>query len=199
MNAIFERAKAVVFQPKETWPLIKSENQTIQELIINYAAPLALIPAVASLIGLSIVGVRIPIGVVARAPFVEALVGSVLGYIFQLIGLVAAAWVINLLAQYFNAKSDLTMAAKVVVYSMTPIWVLGVLSVFPGLGVLQIFGLYGIYLLYLGLQILLETPADKLVLYTTLVIIASLFINIILSIIVGGAVYGPMFMRMMSV
>lgn len=199
MKTIYERVKAIILRPKETWLVIKTESGTVQELIVNYAAPLALIPAVASFIGLAIVGVRMPIGVVARAPFLEALVGSVVSYIFQLLSLLAAAWVVNLLAQYFSAQSDFLKAFKVVVFSMTPIWVLGILSIFPGLGVLQIFGLYGVYLLYLGLQLVLETPPEKLLLYTILVIVASLFISIVMSILVGGAVYGPMFMRMMSV
>mgnify|MGYP002813858487 CR=1 FL=1 len=193
-----KRAKAIILKPAETWQTIKQESQTIQELMINYAAPLALIPAVATLIGISIVGIRIPAGHIARAPFMEALAGSVVGYVIQLISLLAVAWAINVLAPYFNARSDFSAAFKVAVYSMTPAWLLGIFSALPGLSVLQIFGLYGYYLLYLGIKQIMESPAEKTLWYTTLAIIASIFISLVLSIFVGGAVYGPMFMRMMA-
>ena len=198
MKDILQRAQAIILKPVETWQLIKGEGHTVQELMINYAAPLALVPAVATLIGISIVGIRIPAGHLARAPFMEALAGSVLSYVIQLVSLLAVAWSINALAPYFNAKSDFSSAFKVAAYSMTPAWLLGIFSVLPGLSVLQIFGLYGYYLLYLGIKELMEAPAEKALWYTTLAIIASIFISLVLSIFVGGAVYGPMFMRMMA-
>ncbi|MDD5593543.1 MAG: Yip1 family protein [Candidatus Margulisbacteria bacterium] len=199
MKEIFERARAMIIRPKATWEKIKGETNTVQDLFINYAAPLALIPAVATLIGLSLVGVRMPSGVFARAPFAEALTGGILGYVFHLLGLLAGAWAVNFLAPYFNSKVDFMAAVKLVVYSMTPVWLLGVLSALPGLGIVQIFGLYSIYLLYTGLPVLLDTPKEKALWYTVLVIIAAIIISLGLTIIVGGAVYGPMFMRMMAV
>lgn len=199
MKDIIERAKQIILKPNETWLVIKGETGSIQELFINYVAPLALIPAVATLIGLSIIGIRMPSGHLARAPFLEAMIGGVLGYIFHLIGVYAGGWVVYFLAPYFDSKQDLTSSMKVVVYAMTPVWLVGVFSIFPGLGILQVLGLYGIYLLYLGLITILEVPHEKAVWFTILMVITSLFISIILSIFLAGSVYGPMFMRMMTV
>jgi Yip1 domain len=199
MKEIFRRAKQIIFKPKETWRAIKDEPGTVQELFINYAAPLALVPALATLIGLSIVGVKLPSGQMARAPFMEALTGGVLGYVFNLLGLLAAAWAVNFLSPYFESKSDFFSAVKLVVYAMTPIWLLGVLAVLPSLGLLQIFGLYSAYLIYTGLPIILETQPAQAAWYTTLIMIATIFISLVLSVVVGGAVYGPMLMRMMAV
>lgn len=197
MKEVFVRARKIILKPRETWQVIKGETVSVQELFINYAAPLALIPAVAALIGLSVIGIRMPAGHIARAPFMEALVGGVLGYIFGLLGLLAGGWAVNFLAPYLNSKADFNAAVKLLIYSMTPVWLVGVFSIFPGLGLLQIFGIYGIYLLYLGLPILMETPPGKVTWYTILVVIAGILISLILNVLVGGAVYGPMFMRMM--
>lgn len=131
MKEIFERAKKMILSPKETWQAVKGETASIQGLFINYAAPLALIPTVATLIGLSIVGIRMPAGHVARAPFTEALTGSVVGYSFHLLSLLAGAWVVNFLAPHFNSKPDMNAAVKLVVYSMTPVWLLGIFSLVP--------------------------------------------------------------------
>ena len=199
VTEIFQRAKTLILKPAETWALIKTETATVQELFINYAAPLALIPAVATLIGLALVGVRMPSGFLARAPFMEALTAGLVGYLFHLLGLLAAAWTVNFFAPYFNAKQDFTAAVKLVLYAMTPIWLLGAFSALPGLGIVQVFGLYSVYLLYLGLPAMMETPAEKRLWFTACIIISSLVISLVLTILVGGAVYGPIFMRMMAV
>ena len=198
MKEILNRAKAMILKPLETWQTVKTENATIQQLFIDYAAPLALIPFVAALIGLSIVGIRMPAGHLARAPFFEALTGGVVGYIFHLLGLLAGAWAVTVLAPYLNSKSDFTSSVKLIVFSMTPIWLLGALSAFPGLGILQIFGLYSIYLIYLGLPILLDTPKEKVLWFTVIFMIAWFVISLILGLFVYGAVNGPMLMRMMA-
>jgi hypothetical protein len=196
---ILKRAREVIMNPKGTWLAIKSENIEIKELFINYAGPLALIPAIAGFIGMTLIGMRIPSGEVLRAPFIESLAGGVIGYVLQLAGVLAGAWVVKYLAPSFNSKADLTLAAKLVVYSMTPVWLLGILQIIPGLGILSILGLYAIYLLAVGLPALIDTPQDKVVWFTTAIIIASIVISFILSIIVVGAIYGPMYMRMMAV
>ena len=198
MKEIFERAKQIILKPKETWQAIKDEPGTVQELFINYAAPLALIPALATLIGISLVGVKLPTGQLARAPFMEALTGGVLSYIFNLLGLLAGAWAVNFLSPYFESKGDFFSAVKLIVYSMTPIWLLGALGVLQSLGPLQIFGLYSAYLLYTGLPVILDTRPERAAWYTTLIMIATVFISLVFSIVIGGAVYGPMFMRMMA-
>ncbi|MBN3033007.1 MAG: YIP1 family protein [Candidatus Saganbacteria bacterium] len=198
MKEILARARQIILQPKETWRAVKAEHSTVPELFINYAAPLALIPAVATLIGLSLVGMMMPTGHVARAHFTEALAGGVLGYVFHLLGLLAGAWVVSFLSPYFESRSDLLSAVKLVLYSMTPVWLIGVVAIFPSLGLLQIFGLYSVYLLYTGLPVVMETSPDQALWYTVAIMIAALVISLALSIIVGGAVYGPMFIRMMA-
>jgi len=196
---ILKRAREIVLNPKGTWSVIKGENIEVKELFINYAAPLALIPAVASFIGMVLIGMRVPSGEVLRAPFFESLAGGVIGYVLQLAGVLAGAWVVKYLAPSFNSKADLATAAKLVVYAMTPVWLLGIIQIIPGLGVLSILGLYSIYLLATGLPALLDTPHDKVIWYTGAIVIAGIVISFILSIVVVGAIYGPMYMRMMAI
>lgn len=198
MQQILERARQIILKPKETWEIIKGEVHSVQELFVNYAAPLVLIPALANLIGLTLIGIRVPSGNLARAPFMEAVAGGIIGYFFHLLGLLAGAWAISYLAPYFESKPDFNAAVKLIVYSMTPIWLVGVLSIFPGIGILQMVGLYGVYLLYLGLPILLGTPPDKALRFTILIMVSAGLISLVLTVLVGGAVYGPMFLRMMA-
>jgi hypothetical protein len=196
MKKIIERVRDIVLKPKDTWPIIKGERVDLKHLFINYAVPLALIPTVCGLIGMLLIGIRTPIGVV-RAPILETTLGSVIGYVLGLAGLLVGAWIIKFLAPHFNSKADLVAAAKVIIYSMTPYWVVGVLYIIPGLGIVSILaGLYGIYLMYLGLPAVLETPSDKVILFLISIIAVGFVISLVLSAIVMGAFYSPLFMTM---
>lgn len=196
---IFSRARDIILNPKVTWQVIKDEKIENKDLFINYAAPLALIPAVCSLIGLTLIGVRVPGGNLVRAPFIESLMAGAVGYVLHLAALLLAAWIVKSLASLFKAKADFNLALKVIVYSMTPVWLVGVFSIAPGLGFLSILGLYGIYLLALGLGTILETPANKVVLYTISILLLSFVLSLVLSVVTVGLFYGPMFMKMMAV
>jgi hypothetical protein len=196
---IFERARDIILKPKETWPVIKGESIEIKQLFLNYAAPLALIPALCSLIGMTLIGIRMPSGNVVRSPFFASLSGGVVGYVLNLASIFLVAWIVKLLAPYFNSKADLNSSVKVVIYSMTPVWLVGIFALLPGLGILSILGLYGIYLLVLGLQEILDTPSNRVALYTIAVLAVGFLISLILSGIVVGLFYGPMYMHMMAV
>jgi len=198
MKKLLERVKDFILDPRVAWNEVKTETVEVKDLIVNYAAPLALIPALCNLIGFTIIGIRIPGGVV-RGPFVEAFIGGLFGYLIGLAVLLVAGWIVKLLAPMFSAKVDFKLAMKVVVYSMTPIWLVGIFSIIPGLSVLSILGLYGVYLLYLGLQAVLETPKEKTVLYTIAVVVAGFIVSFIASMLVVGLFFGPLYMRMMAV
>ena len=195
---ILERARQIILNPRAAWQVINGEAIDARQLFINYAAPLALVPAVCSMIGMTLFGLRMPAGNVIRAPFIEALLAGVAGYVLHLGGILVGAWLVKALAPLFNSKSDFGSVLKVVVYSMTPVWLVGIFSIVPGLGILAILGLYGIYLLALGLPAILGTPGNKVLWYVLAILVVGLVISFILSMIVVGAFYGPMFMRMMS-
>jgi hypothetical protein len=195
---ILERARDIILNPRVTWQAVKEETVELKQLFVNYAAPLALIPVVSSLIGMTIIGIRMPAGSVIRAPFIGALFGGLVGYILHLAGLLVGGWLVKTLAPFFSSKPDFNSAMKVVVYSMTPVWLAGVFSLIPGLGILSLLGLYGIYLLVLGLPVVMETPSEKVALYTISILAVGLVISLVLSGIIVGTIYGPMYMRMMA-
>jgi len=55
MNLV-ERAKNIMFNPKQEWEVIKTESVTIGDLFTKYAIILAAIPAVAGFIGYTLFG-----------------------------------------------------------------------------------------------------------------------------------------------
>jgi hypothetical protein len=182
------RVKAVILKPKETWEQVKGEQTTIKDLYMSYAAILAIIPPAATFIGWSIVGLSF-MGFSYRVPFVSGISYAIFHYLLSLAGIYAVAFIINMLAPKFDSKKNIVSAMKVAVYANTPNWIASILFIFPSLSpIVMIASLYSLYLLYLGLPVLMETPKEKVVAYIIVVIIVSIIVFYLTSVIARTAI-----------
>ena len=177
---IIERIKGIILKPKEEWQTIAGETTSIADLYKNYIIILAAIGPVASFIGLSIVGVSLPMVGSYRIPIVTGLLNAVVQYVLTLVGVYVLAFIIDALAPTFSGEKNMDQAFKVAMYSYIPGWLVGIFMIIPALGVLSILGLYGLYLLYLGLPILMKSPQEKSVGYTITVIVAAIIIFVVI-------------------
>jgi hypothetical protein len=180
MNLV-ERVKGILLKPKEEWQTISGETTTIPELYKTYIVILAAIGPVASIIGMSIVGISLPFVGSFRIPITTSIASAVVHYILTLVGVYILALIIDALAPTFSGEKSINQAFKVATYSYTPGWVVGVIAIIPALSILGILGLYGLYLLYLGLPILMKSPKEKSLGYTIAVIIAAIVIFVVIS------------------
>ena len=158
MNLV-ERVKAILLTPKTEWPVIEREPGDAAYLFANYVAILAAIPAVCGFIGT----------VIAGGPLFAALIAAVVKYILTFVAIYIVALIVDALAPTFAGQKNFSNALKVTVYSYTPSWLAGVFLLIPGLRLLTILGLYGLYLLWLGLPSLMKSPEDKAIGYTAAV------------------------------
>ena len=189
MNLV-ERAKGIILRPSQTWLEIKEEKTTISELYTSYAVILAAIPAVAQFIGTSMVGYSL-MGTHIKLGFGSALGQAITQYVLSLVAIYVVALIADALAPKFNSRKDILNAFKAVVFSMTPAWVGGVFLVIPTLaGLTLLASLYGIYLFYLGLPLLMETPKEKSLIYVIVVIIITFVVNVVVGGI-AGAIFSP--------
>ena len=153
------RVQAILLQPKAEWDRIDAEPATVQGLFTGYAAILALIPAVAQLIG-SLFPICF-MGFCVHRSLVGALVASIVYYFASLAGVYITALIIDELAPNFGGQKNRIQALKVVVYAWTAAWLAGIFAVLPALAPLGIVGLYSVYLVYLGLPRLMKSPEDE--------------------------------------
>ncbi|MFW9777128.1 YIP1 family protein, partial [Brucella melitensis] len=85
-------------------------------------------------------------------------------------GVYVLALVINALAPTFGGTQNQGQALKVAVYASTAAMLGGVFSLLPALAILGLVAaLYSLYLLYLGLPLLMRSPAARAVPYTAVV------------------------------
>jgi hypothetical protein len=189
---VVRRVQGILLNPKEEWLRIKSEPATVSGLFTSYVLILAAIPAASQFVGRllfrpQIPFVRVPVWSVGRA-----LSNAVLSYVFSLVTVYVFALIIDALAPNYSSKPNMTNALKLAVYSMTPVWVAGILYIIPALGILALLaGLYGLYVLYLGFEApMMDTPRERVLSYlvVSVVVIVALFI-------VVGLILGALYMR----
>jgi hypothetical protein len=177
---ITERIKGILLRPKEEWQTIAGETTAVAELYRNFIFILAAIGPVSSFIGMSLVGVSLPMGGSYRISIASGIISAVVHYGLTLAGVYILALIIDALAPTFSGEKNFGQAFKLAAYSYVPGWLVGVFTLIPALGILGILGLYGLYLLFTGLPVLMKCPAEKTTGYTVAVIVAAIIIFVVI-------------------
>ena len=187
---LVDRAKNICITPKTEWPVIAGETIPTASLMTGYVAPLAIIGPVAAFIGGSIIGHTLPFVGTWRTPIIMGVGVAIFTFVMAFVGVFILSLIINALAPTFGGEKNQQQALKVAVYSYTPAWIAGILSIIPFLGLLAMLAaFYGLYLLYLGLPRLMKCPEDKSIGYTVVVVICAIVLSVVISLI-GGSFAG---------
>jgi hypothetical protein len=173
------RAKAILIDPVAEWTRIQHESGDLAYLLSRYVAVLALVPALCGLVGTSVIGVVVPGMGTVRTPIFDGLFGAIFGYVATVVTVLSLAVLINLLAPLFGAQKDFDSAAKLAVYSYTPVWLSGIFLLLPGLRFLILLSFYGAYVLAVGLPRLMKSPVRKSYGYALVVVVCACALTLI--------------------
>jgi hypothetical protein len=182
MHPLLARIRNVVADPRSEWPLIATEPGDPMRLFVGYVAVLAAIPAIAGFIGTSLVGVSVSAGRL-HDPLLLGLMRAFMSYLFSFVIVYLTALVIAVMAPLFQTERNFTNALKLAVYSFTPVWLIGIVLMVPGLRFLSILGLYAIRLVWTGLPPLMGTPRPKILPYALSIVVAAFGITLAMSVI----------------
>jgi Yip1 domain len=188
-SKLFARVKNILITPKAEWPVIAAEPDTVLGLYKNYIAILAAIPAVIVFVRYSVLGITVPIvGGTYRLGVGAGIAQMIVTYIVSLGVTYLMMLVIDALAPSFGGQKNQVQALKSIAYAYTASWVASVLTLIGGLGFLIILlaGIYGIYLLYLGLPHTMKCPQDKAGGYAAVTIILAILLSIVLGFVLAS-------------
>jgi Yip1 domain len=184
---LIDRIKNIILSPKTEWPVIETEPTTITQLYKGYVIPLVAFSALMSFVRLSIVGIGF-----WRMPVLTGLAYALVSFALGLLGLYVFGWLIDMLAPAFSGQRDRRQAVKTAAYAFTPGAIGAVFVLLGGLGrpLHLAAAIWGIYLLYLGLPMLMRSPREKAAGYTAAVIVCALLLFVVFGIIIS--VLNPM-------
>ncbi|MFZ2639980.1 MAG: Yip1 family protein [Verrucomicrobiia bacterium] len=181
LNLIVPRIKNILMEPNQEWDAIKREELTVKEVYTRYLLAAAAIPALAHFVGqiISMYSTQLPIGEIPIG--ISRAVGRVaLYYALSLGSVYVTAFLINQLTPTFRSTTNLANAVKLAGFAWIAVWVAGILLVVPMLRQLLVLALfYAIYVLYLGLPKLMDTPHDKAIPFTVAIGAAMFLLFII--------------------
>ena len=185
--SLIARAKHIILTPVAEWGSISQERSTVKSLLIRYALPMALIPAIASFIGYGFVGAN---GLLFRvsglywgaAMAIDSLITSLTVYLL-------GTYLIDRIAPAFGAARNIGRTAQLVAYSYTPAWIAGIFYLLPRLQELVVLGLYSVYLFYLGIPVLKPAPDDQRVAFTIVSAIILIIIRFVVGLLIVNIVY----------
>lgn len=196
MNLV-DRVKNILLSPKTEWPVIEQEQTDVKTIYLSYIMILAAIPAIASIISSLLIGGMVG-AVAGRAGLGASMTGgfavghALVSYVITLVVVFVVALIVDALAPTFGGTKSQINALKLVAYSMTAGWIASIAAVIPFLGwIIALIGsLYGIYLMYLGLPVLMKCPQDKSVVYLVVVVIVYLVLTWILGALLVAGIFG---------
>lgn len=195
MQDIIDRIKEIVLKPRETWEIIRTEETTMVGLFKNYLLLLVAAPALALFLGLLIVGVPINIVKLHQYKFGQCLVTTLVLFAVTVVLIWLLGKLISLIAPNFGSTSDDLKGFKVSVYTFTPFLVAGLCMIIPSFGVVVMLlaVLYGLFILYIGLPIVMGTPKEKAFPYSIVVMVGVVLVCIIIAMIAFGMLkaFGP--------
>ena len=182
MNLV-QRVKEILLTPKQAWPIIEAESTDTASLYTQYVMVLALIPAVAGFIGMSIFGLS-AMGMSMRVPLLPGLVNMIVTYALSLVMVYVLALIADALAPTFGGQKNPMMALKLVAFGSTAGMVGGIFSAIPALAVLGLLAsLYSIYLLFLGIPVLMKSPQEKALPYTVVLLVCGIIAGVIIGVV----------------
>lgn len=181
--SLITRATNILKSPKTEWDVIAAESANSTGLITGYAVPWSLLSHIAGFIGSAFIGVALTAYAGVHFGMMYWLWSAIIGWVLTLVGLYVSAFVINALAPSFGSTKNDVNAMKLVVYSNTGAWVGGIASIIPVLGWLVALAgnIYSIYIFYLGVPKMMNTPKEKIVSY----MVVSAIVMIVVYFVIG--------------
>jgi hypothetical protein len=159
-----ERVRDLMTSPRAEWSAIAAEPVRAIDVWLGYVVPLALIGPIALAVAQVAFGSSFPLVGVVKATLVNGVAAALLAFAFSLAQVAVLSWAVRALAPKFQAVPDRLAALEVVAYSMTPLWLAGIVHLVPVLAFVWIFAAaYAFVLCLFGLRALMRcTPPQAL-------------------------------------
>lgn len=174
-SEIINKCKQLLTNPKTFWEQKKAELDSQTQLVVGFLLPLLVTVSLAVFLGEFFKSSHFYVGF--------ALLKSLRVIALFFIQYLLAVFFTTELMKTFGGTKNVEIARNLVIYSLTPFLLVSIVTgLFPFLYVIDILGIYGFYIFWVGSKNLLEFPDNKISSYTLLTIVVNFFIFSFLSI-----------------
>lgn len=164
--------------PENEWKAIRKEGCPIGSCYLLHIMLLAAIPPVCGYFGTTRMGWEIGAREAVKLTPESALTIAILYYIVLLVGVLTVGALIHWMGQTYGSKKPLSHGIALAGYTATPLFLVGVMQLYPLLWLNLIIGLpalaYTIFLLFTGVPIMMGISKERGFLFSSAVLAVGL-------------------------
>lgn len=164
--------------PKKEWRAIREENCTVGKCYCSYVFLLAAIAPISGYFGTTLFGWEIGAREAVKLTPDSALKISIAYYLVMLVGVFSIGFMIHWMAKTYNAEQPLPRCISLAAYVATPLFLVGIVQLFPVLWLNFVVGLpalaYSVYLLYSGVPVMMQISEERGFLFSSAVLAVGL-------------------------
>lgn len=187
--------------PDQEWLEIRGEKeQSISRMYLTHTLILAAIPPISAFVGMTQIGWVIN----DRAPVLLTLESAgwmaLMSYIAMLAGVAVMGGFIHWMARTYDASPSLASCVAFATYTATPLFIGGLAALYPHMWLGMMAGLaavcYTVYLLYVGLPVFMNIPADEGFMFSSSVLAVGLVVLVAImafTVVLWGIGVGPQY------
>lgn len=165
-------------RPEQQWRTIREQHCTITKCYCSHVLLLAALPVIAGFIGTTQIGWQIGAREVVKLTVPSAVAIALLSYVTILVAVFSIGWLIHWMGETYGARKPLAQCVALAAYTATPLFLVGMLWVYPVLWFNLLVGLpalaYTVYLLYVGVPIMMEVSQERGFLFASAVLAVGL-------------------------
>ena len=158
-------AFGLLIHPKQEWNKISQEKNEIPGLLIGYVLILALIGPAAGYYGTTTSGWQIGSREAVKLTSQSAMTISVLYYFAVVISVIGLGLMVRWMCKTYGGNTSLNRCIALSAYVSTPIFLVGIVEIFPILWINLVIGLFAlahsVFLLYSGVPVMMNISEDK--------------------------------------
>lgn len=167
------RVWRLIVRPGAEWRVIAEEQGNLRALYIRYVLPLAILGPLCGFAGGLVFGLPVGQRIFPPDP-VSAGFATAAAILLNLATVHLTAMATEAMASMFGGQTDKQKSFRLVAYALTPVWLAGAVAFYPPASMLGIVGLYAIYVLYRGVQVMIPSRRKRPLLFTLAIAGAAL-------------------------
>jgi len=190
----------ILTHPDREWESIRSDQESTTKLYLGHVLVLALVPALSAYFGTTQVGWQIGEGEVVKLTQNSAAQLCILFYAAMLCGIFLIGKFIDFFSLTYGADESEHNGVVLAAYTATPLFLVGIIAIYPVLWVNMIAGVvaicWSVYLLFEGLPILMKIPEEQGFMFACSILTVGLVMLVgllAISVVVWSVGIGPIY------
>ena len=177
--------------PVHEWERIRDADYSTVDSLTGHTLLLALIPALSSYVGTTMVGWQVGGAVPVKLTHLSAGQIALLYYFAMVTATFTMGFMIHWMSRTYGAEQPLSQCVTLATYTATPLFLVGVMQLYPLLWLNLVLGLpvvgYTVFLFYTGVPVVMRIPPERGFLFSSAVmafgmvaLVAMLAVTVIL-------------------